>query len=213
MGRINKGILGGFSGKVGTVVGANWRGIDVMRSLPKISNRQPSARQLEVRTRFTLVARFLAPIKSLLSLYFGQPSGEKSRFNLAFSYHNLQAIIGDYPNYDIDYQKVIISKGELLGAQQPEITALSGAELKFNWTDNSGQGEALATDQMLFLVFNPVRRLFAYRTDGATRDQGSFVFGLPGSWTGDTVHSWIAVVNDNGSECSISAYLGSAQLL
>jgi hypothetical protein len=26
MARISKGILGGFSGKVGTVVGANWRG-------------------------------------------------------------------------------------------------------------------------------------------------------------------------------------------
>jgi hypothetical protein len=35
MGTFNKGILGGFSGKVGTVVGFNWRGLDVMRSLPK----------------------------------------------------------------------------------------------------------------------------------------------------------------------------------
>lgn len=26
MARITKGILGGFSGKVGTIVGANWRG-------------------------------------------------------------------------------------------------------------------------------------------------------------------------------------------
>ena len=32
MGRISKGILGGFSGTVGTVVGGNWKGIDYMRS-------------------------------------------------------------------------------------------------------------------------------------------------------------------------------------
>lgn len=38
MATLNKGILGGFSGKVGTVVGANWRGLDIIRSRPKISN-------------------------------------------------------------------------------------------------------------------------------------------------------------------------------
>ena len=32
MGTISKGILGGFSGKVGTVIGGNWKGIDYMRS-------------------------------------------------------------------------------------------------------------------------------------------------------------------------------------
>ena len=32
MGTIKKGILGGFSGVVGTVTGGNWKGIDYMRS-------------------------------------------------------------------------------------------------------------------------------------------------------------------------------------
>ena len=30
MAEIKKGILGGFSGKVGTVVGANWRGTNIL---------------------------------------------------------------------------------------------------------------------------------------------------------------------------------------
>jgi len=38
MGTYNKGILGAFYGKVGTVVGSTWRGKDVMRSLPRKSN-------------------------------------------------------------------------------------------------------------------------------------------------------------------------------
>ena len=32
MGTIKQGILGGFSGKVGSVVGASWKGISYMRS-------------------------------------------------------------------------------------------------------------------------------------------------------------------------------------
>jgi hypothetical protein len=169
MGTFNKGILGGFSGKVGTVVGFNWRGLDVMRSLPKKSGRQPSEKQLIVQARFTLTAHFLAPIKAILSAYFGQPSAEKSRYNLAFSYHNKEAIIGTYPDYEIDFQKVIVSKGELLNVEQPTVVAQSGAELKYSWIDNTGEGEAKATDTVLVVVFNPARSLFSYKEMAAER--------------------------------------------
>ena len=33
MGTINQGILGGFSGKVGTVIGGSWKGITYMRGI------------------------------------------------------------------------------------------------------------------------------------------------------------------------------------
>ena len=33
MGKINQGILGGFSGKVGTAVGSTWKSINYMRAL------------------------------------------------------------------------------------------------------------------------------------------------------------------------------------
>ena len=36
MGKINQGILGGFSGKVGTVVGGSWKGTAYMRGLPTL---------------------------------------------------------------------------------------------------------------------------------------------------------------------------------
>jgi hypothetical protein len=35
MGTIKKGILGGFSGRVGTIAGASWKGIAYMCSLPQ----------------------------------------------------------------------------------------------------------------------------------------------------------------------------------
>lgn len=52
MATLSKGILGGFSGKVGPVVGATWRGMDVIRSRPKSSRRTPSERQLEQQLKF-----------------------------------------------------------------------------------------------------------------------------------------------------------------
>lgn len=47
MGTIQKGILGGFSGKVGSVIGGNWKGIDYMRSVANKRSFIPSQKQLE----------------------------------------------------------------------------------------------------------------------------------------------------------------------
>ncbi|WP_336734977.1 DUF6266 family protein [Chryseobacterium sp. VD8] len=65
MARITKGILGGFSGKVGTIVGANWRGQDIIRSIPKPSSKQPTNKQLLQQTRFSMVISFLQPLKNI----------------------------------------------------------------------------------------------------------------------------------------------------
>jgi hypothetical protein len=40
MGKINQGILGGFSGKVGSVVGGSWKGISYMRG-KAVSTKNP----------------------------------------------------------------------------------------------------------------------------------------------------------------------------
>ena len=75
MATYNKGILEGFFGKVGNVVGARWRGKNIMRSLPQRGNYTPTELQLLQRERFTTVVNFLSPIKFLLSEYFGKKQG------------------------------------------------------------------------------------------------------------------------------------------
>lgn len=48
MGVIKRGILGGFSNKVGPVVGSSWKGIDVIKSKPvSVSNPNTPAQQLQ----------------------------------------------------------------------------------------------------------------------------------------------------------------------
>lgn len=49
MGKINQGILGGFSGKVGNVVGGKWKGIDWMR-VRVIPANPKTASQITVRS-------------------------------------------------------------------------------------------------------------------------------------------------------------------
>ncbi len=52
MGKIKQGILGGFKGKVGTVIGASWNGIAYMRGLAQSVKNPKSAAQLQQRAFF-----------------------------------------------------------------------------------------------------------------------------------------------------------------
>ncbi|HYI78895.1 MAG TPA: DUF6266 family protein [Chryseolinea sp.] len=213
MGTFQKGILGGFSGKVGTVVGANWRGKDILRSLPKRSNRIPTASQIEQRLKFALIAHFLRPITIIVSAFFGQRSEYKSRRNLAVSYHMTEAVTGTSPDFLVDYQKVIITKGDLLGLQDAVVTPQAGALLDFAWTDNSGQGLALADDQLIIAVYNESRDLFEYRLGVATRDALTYTMSLPTTWIGETVQCWSSFSNSAGKKAANSIFMGAIVLL
>ena len=54
MGTIKQGILGGFSGKVGTVVGSSWKGISYMRGQAQSVKNPRTAKQMAQRDKFSL---------------------------------------------------------------------------------------------------------------------------------------------------------------
>src|SRR5690606_18528904 len=68
MARFLKGIHGAYSGKVGNVIGSNWRNVDYVRSVAKPSNKPATEKQLAQRARFGLAVSFLSPIKDVLNL-------------------------------------------------------------------------------------------------------------------------------------------------
>jgi len=169
MGTYNKGILGAFSGKVGPVVGASWRGIDVLRSTPKKTSRKPTENQLAQREKFKAVTRFITPLKMVTSRYFGTDSGEQSRANRAVGYHLREAVVYEAGAGKIIYTKVLISRGDLMGLQAPTIVSEADQVVQFTWEDNSGQATAKPTDKLVVVAFDPARGLSALFLDAGTR--------------------------------------------
>ncbi len=209
MGTFSKGILGGFSGKVGNVVGARWRGKNILRSLPQRGTYLPTQAQLDQRDRFKTVMVFLTPIKPIISAYFGKPQGDKSTFNLATSYHIKQALEpGTLEAYVIDYPKVLISKGDLLGMVDGNVT-LDGTDLSISWSDNSGQGNALATDEVVVVAYCEALNLFETANPGGTRDLQAMQMALPGYWAGQEVQVWATFVTASKKLAATSTFLGS----
>ncbi|MGH2646003.1 MAG: DUF6266 family protein, partial [Ginsengibacter sp.] len=168
MGTINKGILGGFSGKVGSVVGGSWKGIDYMRSKGNNRNADPTDKQLAQQQKFALVMRFLQPMTSLLSVTFRDFAIRMTGINNAFAYNIKNAVTGVYPSFTIDYALALVSRGDLPNVLGPSVTSGVGSILTFSWTDNSGTGSAKPTDEAIFVAFCPALKQAVY-SGGATR--------------------------------------------
>ena len=208
MGTIKKGILGGFSGTVGTVVGGNWTGIDYMRSK---GNRRPgnfSAAQLEQQAKFGLMMKFLRTFGSLLSITFNDFANGITGPNAALAYNIRNAITGVYPAFTINYSLVMLSRGSLQNASAPAAVAGTAGKINFSWTDNSGTGTAMATDQAILFVYCPATGQTVYINNGAARNTAAQVLDVPG-FSGKTVQTWIAFITADGLEVSDSLYTGS----
>ncbi|MEI8271049.1 MAG: DUF6266 family protein [Paludibacter sp.] len=188
MGKLVIGILGGFSGTVGTVVGStNKKGDDIIRAKtkrPRTSNTEGQANQ---RTKFGLVTAFMQAINFILKFSFKQVAGDTmSSYNYACQYALKNAITGQAPDFELDYSKVLISEGQL----SRETTA--GAELvdgkvNFHWEDNSSSGNCASTDKAVLLVYNVDQSELSYSMGAITRGMKAGSLPLPYNETGDSL--------------------------
>ena len=213
MARINQGISGGFSGKVGTVVGGNWNGIDYMRSNGTGRKDAKSRTQLDQRARFLTVMQFLSPLKEFLHVGFKNRAQGITAYNAATAYHLEHALTGNFPDYRIDYSRVRVSHGKLPGVLNPAAVSVSPAEIRFTWDNNSSAIDAMADDRALVVIYNPVRQSSLSFTGGSTRLGGSQNITLPVRFSGDVVHCYMAFRNIGQTVISESCFVGSMIVL
>lgn len=208
---INQGILGGFSGKIGNVVGGSWKGINYMRVLTKPSNPN-SEKQQNQRTKFTTALSFLQPITPFLRVGYKLFTAKQTAFNAAMSNVLTNGIAGEAPNLELVYAAISVSKGNLTPVVNPAFTYDSG-EITMTWDDNSGSGTAKATDKAMYVVYNPTKVDAVFETAGADRSVKTQVADLPAEWIGDTVHIYLAFITADGKDLANSAYLGSVEVV
>src|SRR5690606_20643136 len=137
MGIYVKGLLGAFSGKVGSVVGSNWRSIDYLRSLPKPSSKPATAKQKAQRAKFALAIEFLSPMRDIINIGFNDKSQTKmTAFNNATN-DLLFRIEGEYPDFTIPYPKVRFSTGSLRNVMAALSETVDG-DPAISWTNSGG---------------------------------------------------------------------------
>ena len=212
MGKYKNGLLGEFHGGVGSVVGATWKGISYMRSRQRTTNKPRSKAQLAQQAKFSLLQNFLLSIRAVVMLGFNSSAIKMTGINSAYSYNYKHSITGEYPAFELNYSKVLVSAGQLIGANDGLVTAEDDGKLKFTWTDNSDMAMANENDRCMVVVYCPEKKTSAYQTAGAMRSEGMHRINV-GVYSGNAVETWLAFVSADGADVSTSIYLGRVMVL
>lgn len=198
MATYKQGVLGSFSGKVGTVVGSSWRGISYIRSLAqKVANPRTKG-QLRARAKLATVASALKQFATIIRAGF-VGTGTVSPWSSAVK-ANIRAVQDD-DEPKLNFSKLALSNGTALF----DVTVAKAANsADFSWatpatTDefydgnfygaayNVGNGKALCTTAALSLgsaTFN-----FKSILDGAdTDDVHLYYFVAASKVSTPTVH-------------------------
>lgn len=212
MATINQGILGGFSGSVGTVIGGSWNGIDYMRGRKNDRKDAKSMAQLDQRARFKTIVKYLKPLKSFLPVGFKNRKAGLSAYNAASSCNIHSALTGVYPDYTIDYSKLKVSCGSLPGALNPSVVVDSQDRLLFSWENNSSELYAMANDKVVLVVLDPTKGNAVTFVGGNSRSAGNHIFALPDGFGKENLQCYIAFRNISQTNISDSQYVGSVSL-
>ena len=208
MATYKNGILGPFSGKVGPVVGVNYKGISVIRTAPKKSTKPATPLQLIQQAKISKVMQLLSPIKELLALYFGTSVDTRSRNNLAVSYFLTEVIKYEEEKYVLMYEKMMFAQGVLLFLGNLECKKSTENTLQLTWSDNSNQGGTKPTDELIVVVYNPAKEEYVYYSPAGTRADATATVGLPENYVGDEVYVYAFMAAVNGKSNSSSWCLG-----
>lgn len=211
MATYKQGILGPFSGKVGTVVGTFWKGRYIMRSLaPNVSNPRTDA-QLDQRMRFSIISRLSGAVLPFVDLgYYAQAERARVAPINIYSSVNLTngAIEGDYPDLRLNPAGLQLSAGEVILPGTPAATNPSAGVIEITWTDNSGiTPETLSTDHIIALLLSPGRNASSFDLSTAVRSDESLTLSYPALWSGESAYLYLAATKPDGSAASPSLML------
>jgi hypothetical protein len=199
---IKQGILGGFSGKIGNIVGSSWKGIAVMKTKPLSVANPQTAKQTTQREYFAEVVfaakQILAgTIKPLWDRFAVKMSGYNS-----FVKENIGIVrpASDTPG------KVKIANGSMAATEID--TAVVDAGLvtgAITWTDDSGEGLKLATDEAYIVICDADFEVLQEYPAKATRDDAEYDF--TGVFVADaTYHVYLAFRRVDGTVVSQTSY-------
>lgn len=207
MAKIKDGILGGFSGKIGNIVGVrNPDGSFTIRSKRGVVNNPKSPAQQAGRSGFGMCASLFKIVQPFVEHSLRHVDGKKAR-GAFISLNSRSVMSGVYPDLYLDYRYLKVADGSLLPAANPKAVWNDEGSLAFSWSNNSGEGGARASDRVMLLVINPAKRHIDYIVRGNTRAEGGDVLVILPENRHDELHGYIAFIADNGSIISSSVYV------
>ena len=199
MARLDQGLLGGYSGKLGTTVGATWKGINVVRTYqPNVANPNTQL-QREHRYKFREIAQlgsfFLA---SMVKPFWDKGAKKMSGYN-AFVSANALAMKNEQM---FDPMKFIIGNGQMGHAPIHMSLFEDSNRLSMELVPDSPVLYGQPSDRLYVVVFNYVGEPVGYSLGETTRASGALNIYLADDADASEVIVCYAWLSENGLQQS-----------
>lgn len=143
MGKIKQGILGGFNGTTGSVVGASWKGIAYMRGKAQSIKNPRTASQMNNRRNFGTISDLMSKALTIVNDGYRAVSVKKSSFNTAVQ-ENMRWMFDSHG--DLDMEKAQFSNGTLIAPSAGSVTSSdSSITAVVNAVGNQFDGDTLVS--------------------------------------------------------------------
>lgn len=209
MGVIKRGILGGVSGKVANVVGASWKGIAYLKSLPlSVANPRTAAQMIQRNAMSSITREFSPVLTSLIQPLWNRFAVQMSGFN-----HFVQVNIGLFAGgVFATYENFRLSIGKLVGEVDLVLVAdKSLGTIICTFSGNYGGNNAQETDTCHLAVYNSSRAEWTFASGETTRLDGNAIAYIPSAWVvGNVLHFYLSMRSENGYLVSNSQYVTGA---
>lgn len=151
MARIKNGILGGFNGKVGEVIGQNYAGVSTMRAMPKYVTNPRTEAQTEHRDLFKTIVQLMKGANSVLRFSNENRNKVYNGFNSAVKFNWANAIA----NGQIVLEELTF--GTFWGGELDNLVISSSwktntLSLSLAWDDETNLDNKFETDQICLIA-------------------------------------------------------------
>ena len=199
--------FGKISGRHGTAVAMKSKktGKTYLR-LHSVPSDPKTAKQVAHRAKFGFVNKEMNCMRNLFKITFGDNHGVSHGISLAFG-----AVTGDYPDFSMDFSKLIIAQGGLNTSSFLNITKTNGTTLKFEWDTTVGF-QCDDNDGVNIVLLNDQNRVGLLKQNIVVRGEGTVDIELPPVWAGQKVHCWIYFSSPDGMNTSESQFIETVQL-
>lgn len=205
----DNGPFGEHRGKIGNLVYYMLNGQQVAR---KNGRKLKPLSELQLRhlAKMKLINTFLKTLKEFVSVGFSieKLGTVKNAFNLAVESNFQELVTGVYPDLEIDYPKLVLSRGKLKPAQNPAVMEVAEG-FRFSWDTSPQMPFAESTDQVMMLAYFPLKGKAVYTLFGAERLAGTDVLQLSDSLKGEYAELYVAFISAGRKQLADSTYLGS----
>ena len=219
MGNIGRGFFDGFSGRLGNVVGYQWRGRMCVRSMPSHYSDARTPEQLRQRALFKAVVGFAARARQVLDTGLRQVSLDaqmtESNYFMRVNKRCFSMMASGDPSAGqgelaIDYENLLLADGPVAPVRFYDLQMVDEATLRVDFEKNPLHRTVRSEDLVYLAAYCPELGAFDLSLP-AYRRSNAVAISLNPYWIGREVHLW-GFVADGKGRASQSQYLGSGVL-